>query len=224
MYEPFAAAFEHHAEASAYNAHYDRPAVLRMVGDVRGLRVLDAGCGPGFYAEALVDAGASVTAFDASPDLVRRARLRVGSRADVRVWDLEQPLIWLADEQFDLAVMALVIHHVHDRGQALAELHRVLRRGGRLVVSTTHPTGDWLQLGGSYFDRRVVEETWQDDWHVTYWRQPLEAWCQEFTDAGFLIERLVEPRPADSMALAHPDVHAHLEQTPGFIAFSLLKP
>src|SRR3954447_2369295 len=86
MYEPFAAAFELHAEDSAYNAHYDRPAMLELLGDVRGMRVLDLGCGPGFYAEALADRGALVTAFDASPDLVRRARLRVGSRADVRVW------------------------------------------------------------------------------------------------------------------------------------------
>ena len=224
MYEPFAAAFEQHAGTSAYNAHYDRPAVLALLGDVAGMRVLDAGCGPGFYAEALAEAGASVTAFDASPDLVRRARLRVGSRADVRLWDLEQPLSWLSDDRFDLAVMALVIHHVRDRSQALSELHRVLRPGGRLVLSTTHPTGDWLQNGGGYFDHGLVEETWQDDWQVSYWRQPLEAWCQEFADAGFLIERLVEPRPAPTMVETHPDVHAHLEQNPGFIAFRLLKP
>jgi 2-polyprenyl-3-methyl-5-hydroxy-6-metoxy-1,4-benzoquinol methylase len=107
MYEPFAAfaVFERHAADGAYNALYDRPAVLRLLGDVRGLRVLDVGCGPGFYAEALADRGASVTAFDASPDLVRRAQLRVGSRADVRVWDLERPLSWLPEEHFDVALM-----------------------------------------------------------------------------------------------------------------------
>jgi 2-polyprenyl-3-methyl-5-hydroxy-6-metoxy-1,4-benzoquinol methylase len=224
MYEPFAAAFERHAEDSAYNAHYDRPAMLRLLGDVRGLRVLDVGCGPGFYAEALADGGASVTAFDASPELVRRARLRVGSRADVRVWDLEQPLTWLPDEHFDVALMALVLHHIDDRAQALSEISRVLRRGGRLVLSTTHPTSDWMLLGGSYFDRGLVEETWQADWHVTYWRQPLEAWCQEFFDAGFLIERLVEPRPAATMGERYPDDRDRLERSPGFIAFSLVRP
>lgn len=223
MYEPFAAAFEGHAQDSAYNAHYDRPAMLRLAGDVRGLQVLDVGCGPGFYLEALADRGASVTGFDASPDLVRRAQLRMGSRADVRVWDLEQPLGWLPDGQFDLAVMALVIHHIDDRVRALTEVHRVLRAGGRLIVSTSHPTWDWLRLGGSYFDRALVAETWQDSWQVRYWRQPLEAWCQEFTDAGFAIERIVEPRPADTMADRYPDAHDRLERNPGFIAFSLAK-
>jgi SAM-dependent methyltransferase len=224
MYEPFAAAFEQHAADGAYNAHYDRPAMLQLLGDVRGLKVLDVGCGPGFYAEALADRGASVTAFDASPDLVRRATARVGARADVRVWDLEQPLTWLADEHFDVALMALVIHHIDDRVRALSEIHRVLRPGGRLVLSTTHPTSDWLFLGGSYFDRGLVEETWQGDWRVRYWRQPLEAWCQEFADAGFLIERLVEPLPAATMGDKYPEDRERLEQSPGFIAFSLLRP
>lgn len=222
MYEPFAAAFERHAEDSAYNAHYDRPAMLELLGDVEGLDVLDAGCGPGFYAEALVERGATVTAFDASPELVRRARSRVGSRADIRVWDLEQPLTWLPDDRVDLALMALVLHHVANRAQALSEMHRVLRPGGRLVVSTTHPTSDWMLLGGGYFERGLVEETWQADWHVRYWRQPLEAWCREFAEAGFLIERLVEPQPAETMASRHPDTYDRLSSSPGFIGFQLV--
>lgn len=224
MYEPFAEAFERHASEGAYNAHYDRPAMLRLLGDVRGSRVLDAGCGPGFYAEALAERGAQVTGFDASPDLVRRARARVGPAADLRVWNLEEPLGWLPDDHVDVVLMALVIHHVERRAQALSEMHRVLRRGGRLVLSTTHPTSDWKLLGGSYFDRGTVEETWQKDWRVAYWRQPLEAWCQEFFDAGFLLERLVEPQPAATMAERYPEVYDRLTQSPGFIAFSLLKP
>jgi ubiquinone/menaquinone biosynthesis C-methylase UbiE len=224
MYEPFAFEFEAHAQSSAYNAHYDRPALLDLIGEVAGLRVLDVGCGPGLYAEELLERGATVTAFDSSPEMVKLAKNRTGQRADVRIWDLEQPLTWLQDEDQDIALMALVLHHIDNRHQALSELHRVLRPGGRLIVSTVHPTDDWLRLGGSYFDRVAVEETWQTNWQVRYWRQPLEAWIREFTDAGFLIERLVEPRPAETMALQYPAVQEKLEQAPGFIAFRLLKP
>ena len=224
MYEPFAGEFAGHAEDSAYNAHYDRPSVLEVLGDVRGLSVLDAGCGPGFYTRELLDRGAVVTAFDPSPAFVGQARKRSGGRADIRRLDLELPMPELDDSSFDRIVLALVIHHITNRNVALSELHRVLKPGGRLVVSTIHPGADWANHGGSYFDRELVEETWQQDWQVRYWRQPLGDWCREFTDAGFLIEQLVEPRPAASMAHRYPDVQRRLDQAPGFIIFQLLKP
>jgi len=223
QYDPFARAFETHAATSAYNAFYDRPAVLELLGDVRGLRLLDLGCGPGLYAEELVARGADVTAVDASPEMVALARRRLGPGVDVRVHDLDAPLVWLADASYDVALLALVIHHVEDRALLLAEAHRVLRSGGRLVVSTTHPTADWLRTGGGYFDREDLEETWQQDWKVRYRKQPLEAWCAEFTEAGFLIERLVEPRPLEGMRDDHPEIHRHLSENPGFIAFVLLR-
>jgi SAM-dependent methyltransferase len=224
MYEPFADAFDEHAADSAYNAHYDRPVVRDLVGDADGLRVLDAGCGPGFLAAELVAAGATVTAFDASPRLVALADERLAGRAEVRLWDLGSPLTWVPDESVDVAVLALVIHHLPRRDLALAELFRVLRPGGALVVSTTHPTADWLRLGGSYFAVAEVTETWHGDWPVTFWRQPLSAWCDEFTAAGFLIERLVEHQPAVTMRDTYPDTHQQLSTAPGFIAFRLVKP
>jgi len=59
MYESFADAFDRHAADSAYNAHYDRPVVMDLVGDPVGLTVLDAGCGPGLLTADLVRAGAT---------------------------------------------------------------------------------------------------------------------------------------------------------------------
>jgi hypothetical protein len=47
-FDAFAEEYSRHAEVSPYNALYDRPAILAMLGDVRSQRVLDAGCGPGF--------------------------------------------------------------------------------------------------------------------------------------------------------------------------------
>lgn len=223
MYDAFAEEFEAHAESSSYNALYDRPALLDLLGEVRGLRVLDAGCGPGLYAEELVRRGADVTAFDASAEMVRLARQRLGSDAPVRQSSLAAPLDWLADASQDRVVMALVLHHLEDRVAALAELARVLRPHGRLVLSTVHPTSDWLRHRGSYFTSEPIEEDWHGGWQVRYWRQPLAAWCEEFEQAGFVIERLVEPRPVPAMAASHPDHYEHLLRQPEFIAFRLMK-
>jgi ubiquinone/menaquinone biosynthesis C-methylase UbiE len=224
LWEPIARDYEQHAATSAHNAMYDRPSVLDLCGDVQGLSVLDVGCGPGLYAEELVARGASeLTGLDGSPTMVELARERVPERATFRVHDLESPLDWLAPESFDLAVMALVIHHVDNRVGVLREIHRVLRPDGKLVVSTHHPTGDWLIHGGSYFDVSLIRETWNRGWNVRYWRQPLTRTASEFSEAGFVIERLVEPLPTLEMAERYADDYEMLLRQPGFIAFRLAK-
>jgi ubiquinone/menaquinone biosynthesis C-methylase UbiE len=197
--------------------------VLELLGDVRGQRVLDAGCGPGLYAAELLARGAEVIGFDQSLDMVNLARHRLGPGVVVRHHDLDAPLNWLPDAQMDLAVAALVIHYVRDRVTALRELHRVLRPHGRLVLSTSHPTADWLADGGSYFDARYVEETWSCGLVHRFWRQPLQRWVDEFTAAGFVIERLVEHQPTPDMARRHSAEYGKLSCEPGFIAVRLAR-
>ncbi len=224
MYDAFAEDFLDHATDGAYNAHYDRPAVLAVLGAVRDLDVLDLGCGPGLYAQELLGRGARrVVGVDASTEMVRLARRRV-PQATFHRQDLQEPLSWAAGDEFDAAVMPLVIHHLDDRVSALREVARVLRPGGRLVVSTVHPTSDWLRLGGSYFATEKIRERWGRGWDVAYWRQPLDATCDEFATSGFLIERIHEPRPSAQMRERYPDAAAELEANPGFIVFSLVKP
>jgi SAM-dependent methyltransferase len=222
-YDEFAAEFANRAAEGAYNALYDRPAVLEAAGEMEGFRVLDLGCGPGLYAAEMTSKGATVVGVDESQEMVRLARESVPT-ARFEIHDLNQSLDWLEDQSFDLAVMALVIHHLDNRRLVLDEVHRLLRPGGRLVLSTHHPTSDWYRLGGSYFEVGRVTEIWQDKLRVQYWRQPLQATCDEFLDAGFLIERIVEPKPSADLQARFPEEHIKLSNLPGFIVFSLAKP
>jgi len=224
VYESMAESYEAHAEDSAYNAHYDRLAVLEVIGDVRDRRVLDVGCGPGFYARELIGRGAVVVAFDASERMVHLAAQRVPEARVVQAV-LGEPLPF-PDHEFDLAVCALAIHYVSNRGAAFAELFRVLRPGGAAIVSTQHPTADWLRKGGSYFDVRREQDTWTRDgvsYTVDFWREPLTSLCDAATRAGFLIERILEPRPSAVMRERWPDDWEKLNREPGFLVMRLLK-
>jgi SAM-dependent methyltransferase len=130
-YDRMGLSFQQHAVDSAYNAHYDRPAVLAALGPVTGRRVLDAACGPGLYVRELLERGAEVTAFDASPVMVGLARQQTPDRVRIDQAALGEPLPY-ADGVFDLIVCALAIHYASDRVTAFAEFCRVLRprRGG----------------------------------------------------------------------------------------------
>ena len=223
QYDSFAAEYEEHAVTAPYNALYDRPATLDLIGDVEGRRVLDAGCGPGIYVAELAERGAEVLGCDASPRMVELARSRVGDTVDLRVHSLEEPFQWVDDRSIDVVVNALVYHYINDRIGFLGEVHRMLRPDGALVVSTHHPAGDWHRLAGSYFTVEPVTETWSTGWEITAWRMPLTQMTAEFAEAGFLIDRLVEPAPQPEMAKSHPESYQRLSTEPAFILFRLVK-
>ncbi|MBB3674733.1 class I SAM-dependent methyltransferase [Modestobacter versicolor] len=195
-YDSFGAAYSAENDANLINAHYERPAMLDLLGDVRGRRVLDAGCGSGPLAAALRDRGAVVTGFDASPLMVSLARERLGADADVQVADLATPLPF-ADGGFDDVTASLVLHYLRDWAAPLAELRRVLRPGGRLVLSVNHPfLYKALHPQADYF----ATVQWTDD-HVfdgqpavlEYWHRPLHAMTDAFSEAGFRIGVVSEP-------------------------------
>ena len=225
-YDQMGVSFQQHAADSPYNAHYDRPAVLAALGLVRGRQVLDAACGPGLYLRELLERGAEVTAFDASPVMVSLARARTAGRVPVDQAALGEPLPY-PDGAFDLVVCALAIHYASDRTAAFAEFCRVLRPGGAAVVSTQHPVMDWLRKGGSYFQAALETDIWHTpsgDQPVHFWREPLSALCAAATDAGFLIEKLIEPVPAETMRERYPGDYEKLSKEPGFLILRLLKP
>lgn len=198
-YDGFAAAYAVDNETNLFNAHYERPEMIRLAGDVTGLRVLDAGCGAGQLMEALRSQGARVSGFDLSGAMVELARTRLGEDADLRVADLAAPLPY-SDGEFDLVVVSLALHYVRDWGPTLAEVRRVLRTGGRLVVSIIHPTVYALVYPkADYFALTQYSEDYtfegQTAW-MTYWHRPLQDVVNAFIGAGFSILEVTEPPPA----------------------------
>jgi 2-polyprenyl-3-methyl-5-hydroxy-6-metoxy-1,4-benzoquinol methylase len=107
--------------------------------DLSGQHWLDAGCGTGTLSRLLAARGCDVTGVDASPEMIALARCRPtdGTRAG-RLTFQQIPTIAslpFADHAFDGVLCASVLEYVPDVTQCLAEVHRVLRPGGLLLVS-----------------------------------------------------------------------------------------
>jgi SAM-dependent methyltransferase len=195
-YDAFAKAYAAENETSLLNAWYCRPAMLDLSGEVAGRRVLDAGCGSGPLTAALRDQGATVSGFDLSPAMVDLAGERLGDDADLLVADLAKALPY-DDHTFDLVVSSLALHYLEDWIAPLTEFRRVLRPGGRLVVSVPHPAAYMFNYQDrDYFALTQYSEEFEFNGHktvLTYWHRPLHAMTDAFTGAGFRIEVVSEP-------------------------------
>jgi ubiquinone/menaquinone biosynthesis C-methylase UbiE len=125
----------------------EEPVVKAALGDVRGLTVLDLGCGTGRYSIWLARAGAKVTAVDFSEGMLAEARKKLAQSTGqergnepVRfiAADLHKPLQF-AGASYDLVVSGLVLEHLRELGTFFGEVQRVLKPGGRAVISAMHP-------------------------------------------------------------------------------------
>ncbi|MBF6437078.1 methyltransferase domain-containing protein [Nocardia cyriacigeorgica] len=207
-YDGFAEGYTAETEDNLINGYYARPAIVDLAGDVTGRQVLDAGCGSGPIFAALRDRGAIVTGFDSSTKMVELARQRLGADAAVRVADIRDPLPY-PDAAFDDVIASLVLHYLEDWTAPLAEFRRVLKPGGRLIISVNHPFIFKLAYRDSdYF--ATVEHSEEYSFNgqravLTYWHRPLHAMTDAFTTAGFRTTTISEPPPAPGARQRFPD-------------------
>lgn len=233
-YEQFAARYAKYAQHKPHNAMYERPATLSLLPDVAGLDVLDAGCGPGIYTHELLERGAEVVAFDVTPAMIALARERVQDRATLHVANLGEPLAFAADAAFDLIVAPLALDYVEDWHPVLSEFFRVLRPGGGLIYSHAHPMSDYNLVrdkhnpDSDYFAREQFSSAWGGFGTprplVEAFRRPLAQMLNPLARAGFVLDTLLEPLPADSMRETNPQLHATLAAQPCFLCVRAYKP
>ncbi|RFB97309.1 SAM-dependent methyltransferase [Rhizobium leguminosarum bv. trifolii] len=225
-YDAFAAAYDADNEANAWNAYYERPAILALVGAVAGLSVLDAGCGGGAHAAALVERGAVVTGIDASAGMLQIAQRRLEGRARLLQADLGETLPF-EDQTFELILASLVLHYLPDWSVPLREFNRLLPKGGRLVFSTHHPFMDHPSSGhDNYFETYNFDETWQrggQEIAMRFWHRPLHAMFDALKSAGFQIDIVSEPQPDPRARTLFPKAYQSLTTPPRFLFFSVVK-
>jgi len=177
----------------------EEPEVARLVGPVAGLTVADVGCGTGRHALRMAAAGAQVTALDFSEGMLARAREKAGAEAVQFVrHDLHQPLP-LEAAAFDRVLSCLVLDHIRTLAPLFAELRRVVRPTGRVVVSVMHPA---MNLRGS--QARFVDPETGARIHVESEYHVVADYVTAAVGAGLALEHISEHRVPDEIAERYP--------------------
>lgn len=196
------------------------PALERMLPDLDGARVLDAGCGSGVTAARLTEDGADVVGVDLSEEMLERARERVPDARFVQ-GDLGEALGFLDDGEVDVVVCQHVFSHLPDLREPLSAFARVLGDDGVLVASTHNPVYDYVVVrdgeqpnhtaeqeldptlhvaddAPTYRETEQYDVHWNPDGEIqraSYYRRPFEALLSPLLDAGFDLDAVAEPDP-----------------------------
>jgi SAM-dependent methyltransferase len=203
-----------------------------MLPDVRGLRVLDLGCGFGWFCRWARGAGAArVVGIDLSERMLERARTATSDAAiTYQTGDLEH--IALPQAQFDLVYSSLAFHYVADAGRLFAQIHCSLVPSGRLVFSTEHPIymaprqPRWMIGEDGHkswpVDQYLIEGPRTTNWladGVVKHHRTIGTTLNLLIASGFVIERVDEFCPTAEQIAANPALAEEVER-PMFLLVS----
>ena len=182
---------------------------LGLLGDVSGLRAIVLGCGGGQDCIVLAKQGAQVIGIDLSDKQIEYGR-RLADREGVLVTLLQgnvEELKGIEDESQDLALSAHALNYVEKLDRVFAEAYRVLRPESPLVLSVHHPFDACLEDGPPYGVTKGYweeEQDWQWDFpevrasaRLRSWYRPVSEWFTLLMEAGFRVERMLEPPPIE---------------------------
>jgi 2-polyprenyl-3-methyl-5-hydroxy-6-metoxy-1,4-benzoquinol methylase len=218
--------------------HLLNPVVLRMLGDIRGRRVLDAGCGTGYFSRILAERGAHVVGVEPTDAMYAFAREREDESGQGIAYvqaDLAHPgaehEATLGAGSFDAVVCNMVLMAIPDWQPAMRTCVRALRPGGLFVFSIVHPAFEQLSSSwrahGEYRTHRYLEEYTIVGPAAADFHRPLSAYLNELAALGCRLRELAEPGLDPAVAAlespAHPGIEAY-EHLPNFLIVSAEAP
>jgi SAM-dependent methyltransferase len=195
------------------------PAIQAMLPDMRGLAVVDLGCGFGWFCRWAHEQGAAhVLGLDVSDNMLARA---TSATADTAITyeraDLER--FSLPDSTFDLAYSSLALHYIQNIAGLFATVHRALRPGGQLIFSIEHPIymaptrPEWLIDAHGHkiwsLDRYSVEGPRTTNWladGVVKQHRTIGTTLNLLIRCGFTIAHVEEWSPTDEQIAAKPEL------------------
>jgi SAM-dependent methyltransferase len=201
------------------------PALRALLGDLNGRRVLDLGCGFGWFCRwARAQGAAAALGIDLSERMLERARATTADAAiEYRRADMDR--LDLPAASFDLGYSSLALHYIERLDVLLATLHRALRPGGSLVFSVEHPiytapsNPNWTASGTWPLDHYLEEGPRSTDWlakGVIKQHRTVASYLNMLIQAGFALKHVEEWGPTEEQIAAHPQ-WANERQRPPFL-------
>jgi SAM-dependent methyltransferase len=207
----------------------DPPMLARVAN--RGFRdALDVGCGEGRFCRMLKALGISTVGIDPTEAFIRQAK-RLDLDGDYRQGRAE--VLDFPDASFDLVVSCLALVDIDDIGNAVAEMSRVLRPCGSLLIAnltsfntagspagwTRDPEGNLRFSIDYYLDERAEWVSWRGI-RIRNWHRPLAAYMSLFLGQGLVLRHFDEPAPAGG----DPQKAERYRRVPYFVIMEWQKP
>ncbi len=215
-----------------YRDQLNTPAFLDMLPPVNGLTGLDLGCGEGHNTRLVAQRGAKMTGLDIAETFIRHARTEE-VRAPLGLTYVAGSAVELpfADETFDFATAFMSLMDIPETASVLAEAFRVLRPGGFLQFSITHPCFHpphrrncrdenrmtyAIEVGDYFVDDRGCVHEWTFGaapesmrsrlplFKVPRFHRPISEWLNLLVETGFALERFAEPCPSEKTVGLYP--------------------
>ena len=216
-----------------FNEMLEMPATLELLGDVKGKKVLDWGCGSGIYAKLMTKKGAIVKGFDISEEMIKIAK-RENPQLDLRIGSgLKIPF----KEKFDIVIASLALHYLNNWNKALKEVSRVLKRGGFFIFSSGNPVEEShksvkcgkkkFHILDNYFTERKIYGTWRNirdkkiavlAYHKTY-----ETIINTILRSGFEIVDYKDCYPIKKSKRLFPEFYDEYTRIPFFCVWKVRK-
>jgi len=197
-------------DADSYQRQVILPNVLRLVELKAGMKILDLACGSGFFSRELAKTGAEVVGVDISSELINLAKKQEGKNVNYFISPAHE-LSMLADQSMDAVVTILAIQNIAEVKEVFAEVKRVLKPGGKLVVVMNHPafripkasSWGWDEVSKTQYrrlDRYMAESKTAIQMHpgsdekvtTPSFHRPLQYYSKLLANAGLVITRLEE--------------------------------
>lgn len=217
----------------AVNANnlFEIPAFMALLPELDGKAVLDLGCGMGEHCREFVGRGAvRVVGIDLSENMLATAREK-SCHPKIEYLRLPMERVGELNGPFDVVVSSLALHYVQDYAGVVDAVYGLLSPGGRFVFSQEHPlttcfsTGErWTKdANGNKIHANIADYSVDGERETTWFVSGLKIYHRTFStvvntlvDAGFAIEKLVEPIPTPEQLRQYPD-YADLLHKPDFL-------